>query len=155
MPGKGSVTRSVRIEKDADERLRQLATQGDTSVNTLVNRALRKFVEWDAYGEKFGFITMPAVILVKLMDCLTDEEASALGAWAGKNFVQSEPSHTCRNFAGSKVWLLGPFRLSATSSATVLTATTPFSRTSNGVFSETHSWLNKIPDTAKRSYDSR
>ena len=88
MPGKGSVTRSVRIEKDADERLRQLASQGDTSVNTLVNRALRKFVEWDAYGEKFGFITMPAVILVKLMDCLTEEEAQALGAWAGKNLLK-------------------------------------------------------------------
>src|SRR2546426_11437642 len=88
MPGKGSVTRSVRIEKDADERLRQLASQGDTSVNTLVNRALRKFVEWDAYGEKFGFITLPSVILIKLMDCLTDEEATALGAWAGKNLLK-------------------------------------------------------------------
>jgi hypothetical protein len=88
MPGKGSVTRSVRIEKDADERLRQLASQGDTSVNTLVNRALRKFVEWDAYGEKFGFITMPSVILVKLMDCLTDDEATALGAWAGRNLLK-------------------------------------------------------------------
>src|SRR5881409_1363272 len=75
MPGKASVTRSVRIEKDADERLRHLAEQGDTSVNTLVNRALRKFVEWDAYGEKFGFITLPSAMLIKLMDCLTDEEA--------------------------------------------------------------------------------
>src|SRR6266571_3014843 len=75
MPGKGSITRSVRIEKDADERLRQLADQGDTSVNTLVNRALRKFVEWDAFGEKFGFITLPSAMLIKLMDCLTDEEA--------------------------------------------------------------------------------
>src|SRR5438445_7942201 len=88
MSGKGSVTRSVRIEKDADERLRNLASQGDTSVNTLVNRALRKFVEWDAYGEKFGFITLPSVILVKLMECLTDEEAKQLGAWAGKNLVK-------------------------------------------------------------------
>src|SRR5947209_14472552 len=52
MPGKASVTRSVRIEKDADERLRHLAEQGDTSVNTLVNRALRKFVEWDARSEE-------------------------------------------------------------------------------------------------------
>ena len=88
MSGKGSVTRSVRIEKDADERLRNLASQGDTSVNTLVNRALRKFVEWDAYGEKFGFITLPSVILIKLMECLTDEEAKQLGAWAGKNLVK-------------------------------------------------------------------
>jgi len=78
MPGKASVTRSVRIEKDADERLRHLAEQGDTSVNTLVNRALRKFVEWDAYGEKFGFITLPSAMLIKLMDCLTDEEAREL-----------------------------------------------------------------------------
>ncbi|HVG36360.1 MAG TPA: hypothetical protein VNA10_01375 [Thermoplasmata archaeon] len=88
MPGKASVTRSVRIEKDADERLRQLAEQGDTSVNTLVNRALRKFVEWDAYGEKFGFITLPSAMLVKLMDCLSDEEARELGVWAGKNLVK-------------------------------------------------------------------
>ena len=88
MPGRGSVTRSVRIEKDADERLRELAVQGTTSVNTLVNRALRKFVEWDAYGEKFGFITLPSVILVKLMDCLTDEEAKELGVWAGRNLLK-------------------------------------------------------------------
>src|SRR5207247_7901534 len=88
MPGKASVTRSVRIEKDADERLRHLAEQGDTSVNTLVNRALRKFVEWDAYGEKFGFITLPSAMLLKLMDCLTDEEARELGIWAGENLVK-------------------------------------------------------------------
>ena len=88
MPKKGSVTRSVRIEKDADERLRVLADQGDTSVNTLVNRALRKFVEWDAYGEKFGFVTMPNVILVKLMEYLTEEEAREIGGWAGKNLLR-------------------------------------------------------------------
>lgn len=88
MPTRGSVTRSVRIEKDADDRLRQLAGQGDTSVNTLVNRALRKLVEWDAYSEKFGFVTMPGVILVKLMDCLTEEEARDLGIWAGKNLLK-------------------------------------------------------------------
>lgn len=88
MPGRGSVTRSVRIEKDADERLRDLASRGDTSVNTLVNRALRKFVEWDAYGDKFGFITMPGVILVRLMDYLTEEEAKALGTWAGHSLLK-------------------------------------------------------------------
>lgn len=88
MAKKGSVTRSVRIEKDADERLRELAEQGDTSVNTLVNRALRKFVEWDAYGEKFGFVTMPNVILVRLMDYLTEDEAREIGGWAGKNLLR-------------------------------------------------------------------
>ncbi|TLZ70726.1 MAG: hypothetical protein E6K10_07235 [Methanobacteriota archaeon] len=85
---KGSVTRSVRIEKDADERLRALADQSDTSVNTLVNRALRKFVEWDAYGEKFGFVAVPGIMLTKLMDHLTDEQARALGSWAGKNLLR-------------------------------------------------------------------
>lgn len=88
MTPRGSVTRSVRIEKDADERLRKLADQSDTSVNTLVNRALRKFVEWDAYGEKFGFVTMPGIILVKLMDHLSEEEAHELGSWAGKNLLR-------------------------------------------------------------------
>src|SRR5947199_3641730 len=69
MPGKASVTRSVRIEKDADERLGNLAEQGDTSVNTLVNRALRKFVEWDADGEKFCFIKLPSAMRFKLVEC--------------------------------------------------------------------------------------
>src|SRR3989442_9472323 len=81
MPGKASVTRSVRIEKDADERLRQLAEQGDTSGNTLVNRALRKFVKWDAYRDNVEFSTLTPVSLVKLMDCLSDEEARELGVW--------------------------------------------------------------------------
>ena len=88
MPSKGSVTRSVRIEKDADERLRKLAEQSDTSVNTLVNRALRKFVEWDAFGEKFGFVTMPGVILFRLMDHLTEDQARDLGTWAGRNLMK-------------------------------------------------------------------
>ncbi len=88
MTPKGSVTRSVRIEKDADERLRKLADQSDTSVNTLVNRALRKFVEWDAYGEKFGFVTFPGIILVKMMDHLSEEEATELGKWAGRNLLK-------------------------------------------------------------------
>src|SRR2546422_446914 len=48
----------------------------------------RKLVEWDAYGEKFGFITLPSAMLIKLMDCLTDEEARELGIWAGKNLVK-------------------------------------------------------------------
>jgi len=88
MTAKGSVTRSVRIEKDADERLRNLADQSDTSVNTLVNRALRKFVEWDAFGEKFGFVTMPGIILIRLMDHLTEEQARELGTWAGRNLLK-------------------------------------------------------------------
>src|SRR2546421_11041619 len=92
MPGKASVTRSVRIEKDADERLRHLAEQGDTSVNTLVNRALRKFVEWDAYGEKFGFITLPSAVVIELMHCLTDEQAGALRLSGRKSLAKDKIS---------------------------------------------------------------
>src|SRR3989442_4504188 len=61
MPGKASVTRSVRIEKDADERLRHLAEQGYTSVNTHVNLSLRKFVESDAYSHQFRSARLTSV----------------------------------------------------------------------------------------------
>src|SRR2546430_12909390 len=50
MPGKASVTRSVPIEKDADERLRHLAEQCDSSVNTLVTPARRTLAAWTRYG---------------------------------------------------------------------------------------------------------
>jgi hypothetical protein len=87
--GKGSsVTRSVRIDTDIDEGLRRLATEGGVSVNFLTSKALRRFVEWDAYGAKFGFIDMPGPILVKMVEFLADEQVKELGRWVGATLLR-------------------------------------------------------------------
>jgi hypothetical protein len=88
VPRKGQITRSVRIDKDVDEHLRQLAEEQRVSVNLLANKALRRFTEWDAYGEKFGFLSIPSGLFAKLMDYLTNEQAKELGEWVGRDLVK-------------------------------------------------------------------
>ncbi len=53
-----------------------------------VNRALRRYVEWDAFAEKFGFINVAASIHERLFGYLSDEQARDLGDWAAHNFAR-------------------------------------------------------------------
>jgi len=87
VPASNSVTRTIRIEKDVDEFLRKFADQEGISVNFLVNKAIRRLVEWDVFAEKFGMVAMPASMLHKMMESISDEEAEELGTWVGKNLL--------------------------------------------------------------------
>lgn len=87
MPTSSSVTRTIRIERDVDDFLRKFADREGISVNFLVNKAIRRLVEWDVFAEKFGMVSMPSSLLVKMMDALSDAEAAELGAWVGKNLL--------------------------------------------------------------------
>lgn len=88
MPSRKAVTRTIRLDGDTDEALSTLAEKERVSVNFLVNRALRKFIEWDVYAEKFGFLSMPASLVTKMMSYLSDDEAKEMGEWAGQNLVK-------------------------------------------------------------------
>jgi hypothetical protein len=87
LPPSTSVTRTIRIERDVDEFLRKFADREGISVNFLVNKAIRRLVEWDVYAEKFGMVSVPESLLVKIMDELTDAEAAELGRWVGENLL--------------------------------------------------------------------
>jgi len=87
LPPSTSVTRTIRIERNVDEFLRKFADREGISVNFLVNKAIRRLVEWDVYADKFGMISVPESLLVKMMQALTDEEAKDLGHWVGKNLL--------------------------------------------------------------------
>jgi hypothetical protein len=88
LAGRTAVTRTIRLDGDTDRALSTLAEKERVSVNFLVNRALRKFIEWDVYAEKFGFVSMPASLITKMMSYLSDEEAKEMGRWAGQNLVK-------------------------------------------------------------------
>jgi len=88
MGRKRQQTRSVRIDADIDEQLRLLAGERALSVNTLVAQALARLVEWDAYGEKFGFVDMPAVIVSRMLAFLDEAEVRELGAWVGSSLLR-------------------------------------------------------------------
>jgi hypothetical protein len=78
----------VRIEEGVDEALHGLATDEGVSVNFLVNRALRKLVEWDTFADRFGVVSLPSAQVDRMMSYLSDEEARELGEWVGRNLVR-------------------------------------------------------------------
>ncbi len=87
MPPSSSVTRTIRIERDVDDFLRKFGEREGVSVNLLVNKAIRRLVEWDIYAEKFGLIALPSSLIERMMERLSDEEASELGRWVGQNLI--------------------------------------------------------------------
>jgi hypothetical protein len=84
----GSTTRTVRIESTVDGTLQRLAEREGVSVNFLVNKALRKLVEWDSFAEKFGVVSIPSAMLDRMMEQLNEEQARELGRWVGSNLVR-------------------------------------------------------------------
>jgi hypothetical protein len=84
----GTTTRTIRIDRDVDTLLRQLSDEERVSVNHLVNRSLRKLVEWDSYADKFGVVSLPSALVHRMMDGLTEQQAKELGGWVGRNLVR-------------------------------------------------------------------
>jgi len=76
---KSSVTRTIRLEKGLDEVIQKIADEEKVTVNSLVNRSLRKFVDWDVYAEKFGIAAMTPWLFVELMEKESIDEARELG----------------------------------------------------------------------------
>jgi len=83
-----TTTRTVRLEEEVDGALHALAAEEGVSVNFLVNRALRKLVEWDSYAERFGVVSLPGAQVERMMDYLSEEQARELGEWVGRNLVK-------------------------------------------------------------------
>jgi len=73
----------VRLDEDVQEGLEQLAEHQNLTVNALMNKALRKFVFWDAPLDKFEAVDTPSQLLVKIMDYLSDQNAKELAQSTG------------------------------------------------------------------------
>ena len=78
-----SSTRTFRVENSIYDAIQELARKERVSVNLVANRALRRFVEWDASGSTRGLVSIPRELLVKLMDSIGPAKARELGNWAG------------------------------------------------------------------------
>jgi len=78
-------TRTLRIDTEVSEQLDELAERDKISVNVIANQALRKHVEYDAYAEKFGLVTIPRGLLKTLFSLISDEQARDLGRKSGEH----------------------------------------------------------------------
>lgn len=87
-PPSKSVVRSLRLDEDIDKSLHKYALQEGISVNSLVNRALRRYVVWDVNASRFGFVSLAGASLTKIMTYLSDDEVRELAQWVGENSVR-------------------------------------------------------------------
>ncbi len=70
---------TFRLEEDVLEKLDRTAQREHVSMNVVVGRALRDFVDYAEVIEKMGVMTLSRSSLMKLLDYLTDDEAMDAG----------------------------------------------------------------------------
>lgn len=83
-----SVTRSIRIEKELDEALQKLAKNEKMTVNSIVGRQVRRYVDWDRYTEKFHMVEISPDLLQEMMSRYTLDEARQLGRKMSKDVIR-------------------------------------------------------------------
>ena len=82
--GRPSENRSFRVDHDTIDKLNDISEKERVSVNVLANRALRRYVEYDVPGEKFGLVTISKALLKTLFALMTEEQARELGRKSGR-----------------------------------------------------------------------
>lgn len=80
-----TVTRSFRISEESLHALEQEANSQKISINTLLNRVLRNFVEFDRYFEEFGMLKISRIAYRKTLTYLDDSELSVLAREIAQN----------------------------------------------------------------------
>ena len=80
-----SETRTIRLEGDILLKLEELANQENVSISFIINKALRRHVEWEIYAEKFGFMMVFTAKMRRIYESLTDAEARELGSQSAEN----------------------------------------------------------------------
>jgi predicted transcriptional regulator len=83
-----NVTRTVRLDADLDTAIQEKAKEANTSVNNLVNRVIRKYVDWDVPAAKFGLGPVAAGLLNHLFQDVDEEAAFDLGRGVAHEFTQ-------------------------------------------------------------------
>ena len=79
-----TVTRTIRIDSDVDKNLEELSSKERTSVNFLINKALRRYMEWDYLAVKFGVNANFPHSSRKLLTYLSDNEVTEFARWVAR-----------------------------------------------------------------------
>lgn len=76
---KRTVLRSIRLMQDLDELLEKDAKDRSISVNGLISAIMTKYVEWDRYSERFGYVSLTHDSFKYILEA-ADEEKLIKGA---------------------------------------------------------------------------
>jgi len=77
---KKTVLRTVRLNQELDSILRDDAKESNLTVNGLINRIMTKYIDWDRYAERFGFVSFARQtfksILEEVDECKVEQIAT-------------------------------------------------------------------------------
>ena len=79
---------TFRIETKILEKIREEGGNNQISVSNLINKILKRYVEWDSYEPKVGMIPMAKPVITTLFNMMSEEEILDLVLNFGKNVVQ-------------------------------------------------------------------
>jgi hypothetical protein len=91
MTDRHTVARTIRLDPEIDKILKHEAQQLGLTHTAVATMALRKYANYDRFAEKIGSLTIPRETLSKVLQFLSEEEASVVGSvanFAGNNSRQ-------------------------------------------------------------------
>ncbi len=85
---KKTSTITFRLDDDILKKLRAESNHRQVSTNTLVNQALRRFLEWDMYQPISGFVMINKRVFIHIFGKMKQEEIIDVASRIGKNEVK-------------------------------------------------------------------
>jgi len=85
---KKTSTLTFRLDDEIIEKLRVQSKNRQISTNTLVNQALRRFLEWDIYQPVIGFVSINKLVFVEIFKKLTQKEIIEMATNVAKNEIR-------------------------------------------------------------------
>ncbi|MDE1765810.1 MAG: hypothetical protein KGI27_05980 [Thaumarchaeota archaeon] len=79
---------TFRLDDDIIKKLRLESDNRQISTNTLVNQALRRFLEWNMYEPVAGFVTVNKPVFAEVFSKMTQKEIVDIASRVGKNEVR-------------------------------------------------------------------
>ena len=86
--GKATMVRSVRLPRELNEGLEKNAKTKGVNVNTLVSSMITKYLEWDSYAARYGYVTLPSEVFVSILADQKDERIAAVARQLGPRLVK-------------------------------------------------------------------
>lgn len=85
---KKTSTITFRLDDDTIHRMRGLSRMQEVSTNTLVNQALKRFIDWDVYLPRSGFVILSKPVLAKLFDNLDEKFVVEIASTIGREGIE-------------------------------------------------------------------
>ena len=83
-----TVVKSIRIDTELNASLEKIARNRGLTQNALTSLILTKFVEWDNYADKYGFVTLPEELFRELLYTGSTKDLEEVGRRVGPTLMK-------------------------------------------------------------------